>query len=130
MKANPKSKQTAHTPPVTHNIEADTHTNSSPPDPGFNQRNYSEDELNENVVDFDNLSEFSDSGSSTDEACDGFTLSQAIEDSDSSTQPPITLDEQPPANLPITIEQQNLQDEPPTKKRRRARIIESTSEEN
>ena len=122
--------ETAHTPPVTHNIEADTHTNSSPPDPGFNQRNYSEDELNENVVDFDNLSEFSDSGSSTDEACDGFILSQAIEDSDSSPQPPITLDEQPPANLPITIEQQNLQDEPPTKKRRRARIIESTSEED
>ena len=86
--------------------------------------------MNENVVDFDNLSEFSDSGSSTDEACEGFIFSQATEDSDSSPQPPITLDEQPAANLPITIEQQNLQDEPPTKKRRRARIIESTSEED
>ena len=81
------------------------------------------------MVDFDNLSEFSDSGSSTDEACDGFILSQAIEDSDSIPQPPIALDEQPPANLPITIEQQNLQDEPPTKIRR-ARIIKSTSEED
>ena len=77
---------------------------NSIPDPGFHQREYSEDELNENVVDFDNLSEFSDSGSSTDAACDGFILSQAIEDSDSSPQPPITIDEQPPANLPITID--------------------------
>ena len=81
------------------------------------------------MVDFDNLSEYSDSGSSTDEACGGFILIQAIEDSDSSPQPPITLDEQPPANLPITIEQQNLQDEPPTK-RRRTGIIETTSEED
>ena len=103
---------------------------NSIPDPGFRQRNYSEDELNENLVDFDNLSEFSDSGSSTDAACDGFILSQAIENSDSSPQTPITIDEQPPANLPITIEQQNLQDQPPTKKRRRARIIESNSEED
>ena len=54
----------------------------------------------------------------------------AIEDSDSSLQPPITIDEQPPVNLPITIELQNLQDQPPTKKRRRARIIESNSEED
>ena len=103
---------------------------NSIPDPGFHQREYSEDELNENVVDFDNLSEFSDSGSSTDAACDGFILSQAIEDSDSSPQPPITIDEQPPANLPVTIDRQNLQDQPPTKKRRRARIIESNSEED
>ena len=86
--------------------------------------------MNENLVDFDNLSEFFDSGSSTDAACDGFILSQAIEDSDSSPQPPITIDEKPPANLPITIEQQNLQDQPPTKKRRRAGIIESNSEED
>ena len=57
---------------------------NSIPDPGFHQREYSEDELNENVVDFDNLSEILDSGSSTDAACDGFILSQAIEDSDSS----------------------------------------------
>ena len=103
---------------------------NSIPDPGFHQREYSEDELNENVVDFDNLSEFSDSGSSTDAACDGFILSQAIEDSDSSPQPPITIDEQPPANLPVTIDRQNLQDQPPTKKRRQARIIESSSEED
>ena len=134
MKANRKSKQRQHilhqSPPVTHNIEAATHINSSPPSPGFNQRNYSEVEMNENMVDFDNLSEFSDSGSSTDQACDGQILSQAIEDSDSGPQPPIRLDEQPPANLPITIEQQNLQDQPPTKKRRRARIIESSNEED
>ena len=77
---------------------------------------YSENELDENVADFDNLSEFSDSGSSTVEACDGFIPSQAIEDSDSSPQPPITFVEQPPANIPITIEQQNRQDEPPTKR--------------
>ena len=103
---------------------------NSIPDPGFHQRNYSEDELNQNLVDFDNLSEFSDSGSSTDAACDGFILSQAMEDSDSSPQPLITIDEQPPANLPVTIDQQNLQDQPPTKKRRRARIIESSSDED
>ena len=117
----------SHTPPVTHNIEADTHINSNPPDPEFNQRNYSEDELNENLVDFDNLSEFSDSGSSTDEACDGFFHSQ--EYSDSNPQPPITFDGQSPANLPITIEQENLQDEPPTK-RIRTRIIKSSSDED
>ena len=35
--------------------------------------------MNENLVDFDNLSDFSDSGSSTDAACDGFILSQAVE---------------------------------------------------
>ena len=103
---------------------------NSIPDPSFHQRNFSEDELNQNLVDFDNLSEFSDSGSSTDAACDGFILSQAMEDSDSSPQPLITIDEQPPANLPVTIDQQNLQDQPPTKKRRRARIIESNSEED
>ena len=120
--------EAAHTPPVTHNIEAGLDINSSPPDPGFNQRIYSENELSENVADFDNFSEFLDSGSSTVEACDKFILNQAIEDSDSSPQSPITLVEQPLANLPITIEQQNLQDDPPTK-RRRARIIESSSEE-
>ena len=103
---------------------------NSIPVPGFHQRNYSEDELNQNLVDFHNLSEFLDSGSSTDAACDGFILSQAMEDSDSSPQPLITIDEQPPANLPVTIDQQNLQDQPPTKKRRRARIIESNSEED
>ena len=86
--------------------------------------------MNGTLVDFDSLSEFSDSGSSTDAACDGFFLSQATENSESSPQPPITSDEQPPANLPIIIEQQNLQDEPPTKKRRRARTIESNSEED
>ena len=39
------------------------------PDPGFYQRDYSEDELEENLVDFDKMSELSDSGSSTDPAC-------------------------------------------------------------
>ena len=102
---------------------------NSIPDPKFHQRSYSEDELNQNMVDFDNLLEISESGSSTDAACDGFILSQAIEDSDSSPQPPITIDEQPPANLPVIIEQQNLQDQPPTKKRRRPRIIEGNSKE-
>ena len=86
--------------------------------------------MNEHLVDFDNLSKFLGSGSSTDAACDGFILSHAIKDLDSSHQPPITTDEQPPANLPITIERQNLQDQLPTKIRRRARIIESNSEED
>ena len=40
--------------------------------------------MNENVVDFDNLSQCSDSASSKDEACDGFILGQSIEYSDSS----------------------------------------------
>ena len=31
--------ETAHTPPVTRNIEADTQIISSPPDPGFSQQN-------------------------------------------------------------------------------------------
>ena len=57
---------------------------NSIPDPGFHQRSYSEDELNQNLVDFDNLSEFSDSGSSTDPACDGFILDQAIESDNAS----------------------------------------------
>ena len=84
--------------------------------------------MNQNLVDFDNLSDISDSGSSTDADCDEFILSQAIEDSDSSPQSPIASDEQPAANLPVTIEQQNLQDQPLAKKRRRAKIIESNSE--
>ena len=127
LKHKRQTQQSANIPQT--NSILNTSINSIP-DPGFHQREYSEDELNENVVDFDNLSEFSDSGSSTDAACDGFILSQAIEDSDSSPQPPITIDEQPPANLPVTIDRQNLQDQPPTKKRRRARIIESSSEED
>ena len=57
---------------------------NSIPDPGFHQREYSEDELNENLVDFDKLSDLSDSGSSTDPACDGFILDQAVE-SDNAT---------------------------------------------
>ena len=48
-------------------------------DPGFYQRDYSEDELGENLIDFDKMAELSDSGSSTDPACDGFILDQAIE---------------------------------------------------
>ena len=123
-------QQTQHTTNIPHSNSMLNTSLNSIPDPGFHQREYSEDELNENVVDFDNLSEFSDSGCSTDAACDGFILSQAIEDSDSSPQPPITIDEQPPANLPVTIDRQNLQDQPPTKKRRRAIIIESNSEED
>ena len=116
-------QQTQHTSNIPHSSSMLNTSLNSIPDPGFHQREYSEDELNENEVDFDNLSEFSDSGSSTDAACDGFILSQAIEDSDSSHQPPITIDEQPTANLPVTIDRQNLQDQPPTNKRRRARII-------
>ena len=57
---------------------------NSIPDEGFQQREYSEDELNENLVDFDKLSDLSDSGSSTDPACDGFILDQAVE-SDNAT---------------------------------------------
>ena len=125
---NKRQTQQSANVPQTYSI-LNTSFNSIP-DPGFHQRNYSEDELNQNLVDFDNLSEFSDSGSSTDAACDGFIPRQAMEDSDSSPQPLITIDEQPPANLPVTIDQQNLQDQPPTKKRRRARIIESNSEED
>ena len=54
------------------------------PDPGFYQRDYSEDELEEKLVDFDKMSELSDSGSSTDPACDGFILDQAIESDNAS----------------------------------------------
>ena len=53
-------------------------------DPGFYQCDYSEDELGENLVDFDKMSELWDSGSSTDPACDGFILDQAIESDNAS----------------------------------------------
>ena len=67
---NKKPKQQ----PTTTISQTSTILNSSfnSPDPGFHQRDYSEDELEENVVDFDKKSELSDSGSSTDPACDGF----------------------------------------------------------
>ena len=78
-----QTQQSANVPQI--NSALNTSLNSNP-DPGYHLRNYSEDELNQNLVDFDNLSEFLDSGSSTDAACDGFILSQAIEDSDK--QPP------------------------------------------
>ena len=86
--------------------------------------------MNQNLVDFDNLSEISDNGSSTEAACDGFFLSQAMKDSDSGPRPPIAIDEQPPTHLPVTIEQQHLQNQPPIKTKRQARIIEINSEED
>ena len=93
-----QTQQSANIPPTNSILKTSF---NSIPDPSFHQQIYSEDELNQNLVDFDNLSEFLGSGSSTDAACDGFILSQAIEDSDSSPQPPITIDEQPPANLQV-----------------------------
>ena len=124
-----RKRQTQQSANVPQTISILNTSFSSIPDPGFHQRNYSEDELNENLVDFDNLSEFSDSGSSTDAACEGFILSQAIEDSDSNSQPPITIERQPSTNLPITNDQEFEQAGPP-KKKRRARTIESYSEED
>ena len=64
----PKQQQTTTIP------QTSTILNSSfnSPDPGFYQRDYSEDELEENLVDFDKMSELSDSGSSIDPACNGF----------------------------------------------------------
>ena len=79
---NKKPKQQ----PTTTIPQTSTILNSSfnSPDPGFYQRDYSEEELEENLVDFDNLPELSDSGSSTDPACDGFILNQAIESDNAS----------------------------------------------
>ena len=72
--------------PTTTIPQTSTILNSSfsSPDPGFYQRDYSEDELEENLVDLDKMSELSDSGSSTDPACDGFILDQAIESDNAS----------------------------------------------
>ena len=72
--------------PTTTIPQTSTILNSSfnSPDPGFYQRDYSEDELEENLVDFDKMSELSDSGSSTDPACYGFILDQAIESDNAS----------------------------------------------
>ena len=60
------------------------------PDPGFHQREYSEDELNENL-DFDKLSDLSDSGSSTEPACDDFILDQAVESDNASVSSDIQV---------------------------------------
>ena len=76
----PKQQQTT-TIPQTSTIH---NSSFNSPDPGFYQRDYSEDELEENLVDFDKMSELSDSGSSTDPACDGFILDQAIESDNAS----------------------------------------------
>ena len=75
-----KNKQPKQQPTTTIPQTSTIHNSSfNSPDPGFYQRDYSEDELEENLVDFDKMSELSDSGSSTDPACDGFILDQAIE---------------------------------------------------
>ena len=100
---------------------------NSIPDPGFHQREYSEDELNENVVDFDNLSEFSDSGSSTDPACDGFILSQAVEsDTESQQVEQMAL----PDHRQNKNKRQNMRKARISKaKKRRAVIMDSSSED-
>ena len=68
-----KNKQPKQQPTTTIPQTSTIHNSSfNSPDPGFYQRDYSEDELEENLVDFDKMSELSDSGSSTDPAFDGF----------------------------------------------------------
>ena len=80
-----KNKQPKQQPTTTIPQTSTIHNSSfNSPDPGFYQRDYSEDELEENLVDFDKMSELSDSGSSTDPACDGFILDQAIESDNAS----------------------------------------------
>ena len=80
-----KNKQRKQQPTTTIPQTSTIHNSSfNSPDPGFYQREYSEDELEENLVDFDKMSELSDSGSSTDPACDGFILDQAIESDNAS----------------------------------------------
>ena len=80
-----KNKQPKQQPTTTVPQTSTIHNSSfNSPDPGFYQRDYSEDELEENLVDFDKMSELSDSGSSTDPACDGFILDQAIESDNAS----------------------------------------------
>ena len=56
------------------------------------------------MVDFDKMSELSDSGSSTDPACDGFILDQAIESD----------------NASISIENQVTLSAPESKKRKQS----------
>ena len=80
-----KNKQPKQQPTTTIPQTSTIHNSSfNSSDPGFYQRDYSEDELEENLVDFDKMSELSDSGSSTDPACDGFILDQAIESDNAS----------------------------------------------
>ena len=80
-----KNKQPKQQPTTTIPQTSTIHNSSfNSPDPGFYQRDYSENELEENLVDFDKMSELSDSGSSTDPACDGFILDQAIESDNAS----------------------------------------------
>ena len=80
-----KNKQPKQQPTTTIPQTSTIHNSSfNSPDPGFYQRDYSEDELEENLVDFDKMSELSDSGSSTDPACNGFILDQAIESDNAS----------------------------------------------
>ena len=80
-----KNKQPKQQPTTTIPQTSTIHNSSfNSPGPGFYQRDYSEDELDENLVDFDKMSELSDSGSSTDPACGGFILDQAIESDNAS----------------------------------------------
>ena len=80
-----KNKQPKQQPTTTIPQTSTIHNSSfNSPDPGFYQRDYSEDELEENLVDFDKMSELSVSGSSTDPACYGFILDQTIESDNAS----------------------------------------------
>ena len=92
------------------------------PDPGLYQRDYSEDELEENLVDFDKMSELSDSGSLTDPACNGFILDQAIESDNAS----ISSENQ--VTLPASKSKKRKQNaKKGAAKKPRARIIDYSS---
>ena len=120
-------QQTQQTTNIPHSNSILNTSLNSIPDPGFHQRNYSEDELNQNLVDFDNLSELSDSGSSTDPACDGFILSQAVEsDTESQQVEQMAL----PDHRQNKNKRQNMRKARISKaKKRRAVIMDSSSED-
>ena len=118
-----KNKQPKQQPTTTIPQTSTIHNSSfNSPDPGFYQRDYSEDELEENLVDFDKMSELSDSGSSTDPACDGFILDQAIESDNAS----ISSDHQ--VTLPAPKSKKRKQNaKKGAAKKPRARIIDYSS---
>ena len=118
-----KNKQPKQQPTTTIPQTSTIHNSSfNSPDPGFYQRDYSEDELEENLVDFDKMSELSDSGSSTDPACDGFILDQAIESDNAS----ISSENQ--VTLPAPKSKKRKQNaKKGAAKKPRARIIDNSS---
>ena len=79
--ANSRKNKQQKRQPTTTIPQTSTVSNSSfnSPDPSFRQRQNSEDELEENLIYFNKLSELLDSVSSTDPACEGFILDQAVE---------------------------------------------------